>query len=213
MAEHVFSAHMIEHEVIMAISAPLFVLARPYGVLLWSLPRTARVRLAVNLHRGTLLALWRWLTRPLNATLLHAVAIWVWHLPPLFEAAVSSMAVHRWQHLSFLATALVFWYSLAPARRAGQALWYVFFTMLHTSLLGALLALAPRVLYSLQTIHAAEWGLTPLEDQQLAGMLMWVPAGTVYAGAAWLYAARWIQGGARKGIATAAPARRDLGTP
>jgi len=71
----------------------------------------------------------------------------------------------------------------------------VFFTMLHTSILGALLALAPRVLYPMQTLHAGEWGLSALEDQQLAGMLMWVPAGTVYVGAALFYAMRWIRSG------------------
>jgi cytochrome c oxidase assembly factor CtaG len=65
--------------------------------------------------------------------------------------------------------------------------------MLHTSLLGALLALAPRVLYPAQTAASSAWGLTPLEDQQLAGLLMWVPAGTVYAGAALWFAARWIR--------------------
>ena len=64
--------------------------------------------------------------------------------------------------------------------------------MLHTSVLGALMALAPRVLYQVQTADAPSWGLTPLEDQQLAGVMMWVPAGTVYAGAALAFAALWI---------------------
>jgi putative membrane protein len=65
-------------------------------------------------------------------------------------------------------------------------------TMLHTSILGALLALAPRVFYTAQTIHSEEWGLTPLEDQQLAGIIMWVPAAVVYAGGALVMTALWI---------------------
>ena len=90
-------------------------------------------------------------------------------------------------------SALLFWYSLLRTSRWGEGLWHLFFTMLHTSLLGALLALSPRVLYVAQTAHSLAWGLTPLEDQQLAGIFMWVPAGTVYAGAALFFAARWIR--------------------
>lgn len=65
--------------------------------------------------------------------------------------------------------------------------------MLHTSALGALMALAPRVLYQPETTAVAAWGLTPLEDQQLAGLIMWVPAGTIYAGAALALIALWIR--------------------
>jgi cytochrome c oxidase assembly factor CtaG len=74
--------------------------------------------------------------------------------------------------------------------------------MLHTSVLGALMALAPRVLYEAQTATAAVWGLTPLEDQQLAGIIMWVPAGTIYAGAALALLAVWIR--------QSGPARRHI---
>jgi cytochrome c oxidase assembly factor CtaG len=65
--------------------------------------------------------------------------------------------------------------------------------MLHTSVLGALMALAPRVLYGAQTATSMAWGLTPLEDQQLAGIIMWIPAGTIYAGAALALAMVWIK--------------------
>ena len=70
--------------------------------------------------------------------------------------------------------------------------------MIHTSVLGALMALAPRVLYVAQTQAAMAWGLTPLEDQQLAGMIMWVPAGTIYAGAALTMLALWIRGSSER---------------
>jgi cytochrome c oxidase assembly factor CtaG len=69
----------------------------------------------------------------------------------------------------------------------------MFFTMLHTGALGALMAVAPHVIYGVQTAHAAAWGLTPLEDQQLAGLVMWIPAGTVYAAAAIVFAAQWVR--------------------
>jgi len=140
---------------------------------------------------------WRWLTAPLNATLAHGAAIWVWHLPLLFVAAVSHVAVHRLQHLSFLITALLFWYSMLRRAQAGAALWHTFFTMLHTSLLGALLALAARPLFWAPATDALSSGLTPLEDQQLGGVLMWVPAGTVYAAAVLVFASRWLDGSGR----------------
>ena len=193
LAEHLFTWHMVEHEIIMAISAPLLVMGRPIGILLWGLPHTARLGLTHAARRPVIQRLWSWLTRPLNATLIHALAIWVWHAPALFDAAVTHELLHRLQHLSFLVSALLFWYSLLHTSRSGEALWHLFFTMLHTSLLGALLALSPRVLYLAQTAHSLAFGLTPLEDQQLAGIFMWVPAGTIYAGAALLFAARWIR--------------------
>jgi cytochrome c oxidase assembly factor CtaG len=136
--------------------------------------------------------LWRFLTRPLNATILHGVAIWIWHAPLLFDAAVTHVSMHRLQHLSFLLTALLFWWSLIRRADYGVAVGHLFVTMLHTSILGALMALAPRVLYEAQTADALSWGLTPLEDQQLAGVMMWVLAGTLYAGAALAFAALWI---------------------
>jgi cytochrome c oxidase assembly factor CtaG len=70
--------------------------------------------------------------------------------------------------------------------------------MLHTSVLGALMALAPHLLYREQQEAAAAWGLTPLEDQQLAGIIMWVPAGTIYAGAALALIALWITRAAKQ---------------
>jgi cytochrome c oxidase assembly factor CtaG len=112
----------------------------------------------------------------------------------LFDAAVTNVLAHRLQHLSFLLTALLFWWSVFRRSNSGLAAWHLFVTMLHTSVLGALMALAPRVLYNAQTGTAAEWGLTPLEDQQLAGIIMWVPAGTVYAGAALVLILIWIRG-------------------
>ena len=193
LAEHLFTWHMVEHEIIMAVSAPLLVMGRPVGVLLWGLPHAARLGLAHAARRSVIQRCWSWLTRPLNATLIHGVAIWLWHAPALFDAAVTHEVLHRLQHLSFLVSALLFWYSLLRTSRSGEALWHLFFTMLHTSLLGALLALSPRVLYLAQTAHSLAWGLTPLEDQQLAGIVMWVPAGTIYAGAALLFATRWIR--------------------
>jgi putative membrane protein len=193
LGEHLFTFHMIEHEIVMAISAPLLVMSRPVGPFLWSLPRRIRIEVGRFLRRPAVTTIWRRLTSGGNATLLHGVAIWAWHAPLLFDAAVVNVAVHRLQHLSFLLTALLFWWSVFRSSESGVAAWHLFITMLHTSVLGALMALAPRVLYTAQTATALDWGLTPLEDQQLAGLIMWVPAGTVYAGAALALTTIWIR--------------------
>jgi cytochrome c oxidase assembly factor CtaG len=193
LGEHLFTFHMIEHEIVMAVSAPLLVLARPIGTLLWSLPRNCRLAAGRFLKLPLTRRIWNWLSAGRNATVLHGVAIWAWHAPVLFDAAVTNVTIHRLQHLSFLLTAVLFWWSVFRRGDVGVAAWHLFVTMLHTSVLGALMALAPRVLYEAQTATAAKWGLTPLEDQQLAGLIMWVPAGTIYAGAALALTAIWIR--------------------
>jgi cytochrome c oxidase assembly factor CtaG len=194
LGERLFCFHMIEHEILMAVSAPLLVIARPIGTLLWSVPRRLRVIIGRFLKRPVVSRPWEVLSAGGSATLIHGIAIWAWHAPVLFDTAVTNVAVHRLQHLSFLLTAILFWWSVLRRSNSGLAAWHLFVTMLHTSVLGALMALAPRVLYVAQTATAAEWGLTPLEDQQLAGIIMWVPAGTVYAGAALALLLIWIRG-------------------
>jgi putative membrane protein len=194
LGEHLFTFHMIEHEIVMAVSAPLIVLARPAGILLWALPGKSR-RIAGSLMRSPMIGgPWKWCTSATNATIIHGLAIWAWHVPALFDAAVTNTALHRLQHLSFFATAILFWWAIVWRSGYGTSAWHLFATMIHTSVLGALMALAPRVLYVAQTRTAMGWGLTPLEDQQMAGIIMWVPAGTIYAAAAMTMLALWIHG-------------------
>lgn len=191
--ERLFTAHMIEHEIIMAVAAPLMAVARPIGSILWALPRPVRLGLGAAGRHGAVRAVWSALTRPAVATILHGVAIWIWHIPALLDATVADTALHRLQHLAFLVTALLFWWALVRRADPGAACVHLFATMTHTGLLGALIALTPRVLYPGQTAGAALCGLSPLEDQQLAGLVMWIPAGTVYAGAALAFATAWIR--------------------
>lgn len=175
LGERLFTAHMIEHEVIMTVAAPLLVAGRPLAVAAWALPAGWPGAFAA-LRRP-----WRWLTGPLVSALLHATAIWAWHWPPLFEASVSGGWAHRLQHLSFLLTALLYWWSIFWRCQPAVAAASLFVTMLHTTLLGALLTFAPRVLYPMQTAQSGSWGLSALEDQQLAGAVMWGPGGAIYA--------------------------------
>jgi cytochrome c oxidase assembly factor CtaG len=203
LGEYLFTFHMIEHEIVMAVSAPLIVLARPVGLLLWGLPKRVRRGLGAAMRTSLIRRSWHWSTGATSATVIHGVAIWGWHLPFLFDAAVTNAAMHRLQHLSFFATAILFWWAVVWKSDYGAAAWHMFLTMLYTSILGALMALAPRVFYIAQTQTASAWGLTPLEDQQLAGMIMWVPAGTIYAAAAMTMLALWIRGSSERGARNA----------
>jgi putative membrane protein len=193
LGERLFAAHMIEHEILMALAAPLLVVGRPVAML-WALSSTLR-RAVGTIGRMSLVAgSWGWLTNPPIATLLHGAALWIWHAPPLYEAALADSWVHWLQHLSFFVTAVLFWRALLQGREQayGAAVFYLFVTSLHTGFLGILLAFLRRPIYPTQTSGAAEWGLTPLEDQQLAGLFMWIPAGIVYAGVALVLAGLWI---------------------
>jgi len=193
-----FSVHMIEHELVMAAAAPLLVLARPLGPMLWAFP--ARSRRAVAKAAQTLAYLCGWdvLGRPLVATILHGVAIWAWHIPLVFEAALLSEPLHWLQHLTFLVTALFFWWAILETRaRRGAAIMELFFTGMHTAFLGVLIAVAPRPMYPLQSLLSRHFGLDPLADQQLAGLIMWVPAGSVYLVVGLALAWQWIHQSSR----------------
>ncbi|HEX2188904.1 MAG TPA: cytochrome c oxidase assembly protein, partial [Longimicrobiaceae bacterium] len=153
---------------------------------------------------GRVRAAWGALTAPSAAWLLHAAAIWLWHLPALYQATLASDAVHGLQHLSFLGTALLFWWALAHGRRGrtgyGAAVLALFTTALHSGGLGALLTFSPRPWYPAYAESTAAWGLTPLEDQQLAGLIMWIPAGVSYLIAGLLLLAGWMRESERRAV-------------
>jgi cytochrome c oxidase assembly factor CtaG len=188
-----FAAHMVQHELLVALAAPLLVLARPAPALLWALPAGWRRPVGRATRGPTTRAAWAALTHPLVAFLLQAAALWSWHLPGPYQATLRSELAHALQHASFLLAASLFWWSVLhpPGRRGGgAALGSLFGTTIHTGALGALLALAERPWYPDYGRTAWAWGLTPLEDQQLAGLVMWIPACLAY-----IVAALWIARG------------------
>ena len=192
-----FSAHMAQHELLMVVAAPLLVLGRPLVPLVWALPMRWRRAMGDWATAGPVRGTWELLTLPLVAWTLHAIAIWLWHAPALFDATLRSELIHTLQHLSFLGTGLLFWWALLRGRsgRLGRpaAVLYLFTTSVHTTVLGALLTFSSRPWYSLYGSSTAAWGLTPVEDQQLAGLIMWVPAGLAYLIAALVIAASWLK--------------------
>jgi cytochrome c oxidase assembly factor CtaG len=120
----------------------------------------------------------------------------MWHVPSLFEAVLHNELVHTVQHLSFLLSALLFWWALIHARGwmgYGAAVLYVFTTSIHSGLLGALLTFSQTVWYPSYIGLTSSWGLTPIEDQQLGGLIMWIPAGVLYAIAGLALLAGWLR--------------------
>jgi cytochrome c oxidase assembly factor CtaG len=188
-----FAVHMIQHELLMVVAAPLLVLGRPLEAWAWALP-PGLLRFLARLAgaRGVKRA-WHRVTSPLGAWSLHALALWTWHLPLFFAAALASQPLHVLQHASFFASALAFW-SAVFGRGAGApdatSIASLFTTMLHTSLLGALLTFAPTAWYS---AGGGTLGLDPLEDQQLGGLVMWLPGGLGYLVAGLAIAGRWLR--------------------
>jgi putative membrane protein len=192
-----FAAHMVQHEILMLIAAPLLILGRPLPVCLWALPRAWRRKSAGAINKGAFARSWRFLTLPFVAWALHALILWVWHIPAFFEATLTSEMAHALQHSSFLGSALIFWYALFQGHRRkaanGTAVMYLFTTALHTGVLGALLTFAPTPWYPAYHQTARLWGLTGLEDQQLGGLIMWIPGGVVYIVAGLVLFADWLR--------------------
>jgi cytochrome c oxidase assembly factor CtaG len=197
-SEQLLSAHMGQHLVLVLVAAPLLVLGRPRVVALAALPPASRhpVR-AVLAHRAVRRAT-ELLTLPVVAWFVHVTVVWGWHVPGAYQAAVEHVPVHWLEHASFLSTAMLFWWvALEPGihrrlARGGDVL-YLLAAWIQSGALGALVTFAAVPVYPLYAIRAARLGLDPLRDQQLAGVIMWVPAGLVYLGGACALFVSWLK--------------------
>jgi cytochrome c oxidase assembly factor CtaG len=180
----------------MLISAPLLILGQPAAPFLLALPESWRVSISRISKLKILARAWWLISAPLVAWVLHAIALWAWHAPKLFDAALKSDWIHATQHISFLGTALLFWWALfhkhAGRLGYGGAILYVFTTAVHTSVLGAWLTFSPSIWYAPYARTAPLWNLTALEDQQLGGLIMWIPAGTLLAIVALMLFGKWL---------------------
>jgi putative membrane protein len=207
LADVLFSAHMGQHELLMLVAAPLLVMGRPLYVVLWAVPAAARTAVTSVLERGAARRAWRALSHPAVVLGLHGVALWIWHVPVLFEGALAHEAVHAVQHLAFFLTAALFWWTLVHGRYGrlgyGAAVVFVFLTAFHSGLLGAMLTFARAAIYPTHAARTRAAGLDPVEDQQLAGLLMWIPAGVLLTVLGLAFLSAWL------GEAERRAARRD----
>jgi len=188
--EHSFALHMIEHEIIMLVAALLLVAARPGPVFLWAFPRPLR-----QVFGGAARwPFWSALTNPLVATAIQSAVMIGWHAPVLFDLALESEGWHVVQHLCFVGSALLFWWAmLHNAGRGGRlvAAFCLFATSMVGGGLGALMALSHSPWYApYAALGLTPEGLSPAEDQQLAGLIMWVPGGLWHLGASLWFLAK-----------------------
>lgn len=182
------AAHMAQHMLLLAVVPPLVLAGKPFAVAAYALPRRGSGALHRALHRPLVRAS-GWLAA---AAITHSAVMWAWHLPAALAAVLANEALHHLMHASFLLAGVWFWAAAwrrlrDPATGAGGAVVALLAVMMQMGFLGALLTFAPRALYPVYAERAPRLGLDALADQQLAGILMWVPSCIPYlVGALWL---------------------------
>ena len=188
--QQLFALHMAEHTLLMLVAAPLLLLGRPLAPLLWGLPSQERRGTARVINR--LASPGRLIGHPVITTTVFLLSQAIWHLPPVYDQAQAHTPAHYAEHVSFFASALLFWWPVIQphGRVAGVAgSLYFLAPMFEGTLIGAVLTFASRPFYSTYALAPRLAGLnvSAVDDQQLAGLIMWIPSGIVYASAAlWL---------------------------
>lgn len=217
LADELFTAHMAQHVLLAVVAPPLFVAGAPIVAMLWALPLSARRRV-VQVVKGArwLTTTWRFMTTPFVSFATHAVVLWAWHMPPLFTAALRHSSLHALEHVSFLGSACLIWWGItypSRSRRAAYALGIVvlFATMMQSGALGALITFSRRLWFPLQETAAATWGLSPIEDQQLAGLVMWVVGGLLFIVQMSVLFFLWMRHAERRRVAIAAATVATIG--
>jgi putative membrane protein len=182
--QYLFSAHVLQHFLLALVIPPLLLLGAP------------------PFQLGSLNKWERAIGQPPVSWLLGVGTMLAWHVPVLFNAALANENLHIFQHLSFLATGTIFWWTILGPLESKRlpalgAVAYLFSACVCCSLLGAFLTFAPVGLYPAYLNPPAHlspaplWGLDPQSDQQLGGMLMWVPGCFVYLAGILASVARW----------------------
>lgn len=185
ITDSLFSAHMAQHLVLMLLVPPLAVWSRPLVVGFWALPREAQKSISKSRCYRLLRAPMKWLMQPLVVAALFLGTFSFWHLPRPYAWSLANEWIHAFEHLTFLVTAIMFWeLVIEPSGRRRMTYYttivYVAAIAVLSGLPGALMILSPVALFTAHTSVLAVWGLTPLEDQQIAGLIMWIPAGLFF---------------------------------
>jgi len=193
LADRLLSVHMVQH-LVLGLWAPIA--AAVAVVSAWPL--------ADRLGAG-----YAWLTA---ATALHVGAFWLWHVPAAYDAAVRTLPLHVLEHLVLLGTGVLFWTAVLARSRTRPWRWgtagalaALFVAGLGTGVLAALLTLASHPFYDVHLQTTARYGISALEDQQLAGAVMWVTGGLAYLVAAVVLFGRWLAAGPARRHTSPAP--------
>jgi len=189
---YLFSAHMLQHLILSMVGPPLMLLGTPD----WLIQPLLRNRVVLRIGKV--------LTHPVIAFTLFNADFWLWHAPPLYDATLFNQNLHILEHISFVILGLIYWWPMfSPVKEGlphlsmgGQVL-YLFFGSMPMVLLGAGLTLAPP-LYA-PYIHAPRvWRLSPATDQQLGGLIMWIPVSLYMIVVMSILFIRWMQQQERK---------------
>jgi putative membrane protein len=199
LSDALFSAHMVQHMLLILVAAPLLLFSDFPLAFFWALPRHSAQSLAHVFNQSRTLAhIWRTLSHPICAWILFVFVFWIWHASVLYEAALQNEPIHMLEHSAFLLSGMLFWWVLLKPteqkyRRYGLAIPYLFTTLLQSGILGALITFGSRPWYSDYAASVQSWGLTPLQDQQLAGLIMWILGGAVFTLLTIGYFAAWLR--------------------
>lgn len=203
-SDQLFAAHMAQHLILMMVAPPLLVLGHPVAVMLWALPRERRHAAARWWQRSHVVRPFVDRARsPLVAWLAASGVLWFWHLPRPYGLAFTEPIAHAFEHLSFFLTSMLFWRVVIEdpqSRRLplGATMIFVVTFAMENAMLAAILIFAPRVLYDVHAVAPAWSSFTPVEDQQLAGVLMWSVTGVAdLVALAWLFVA-WLASSDRR---------------
>ncbi len=202
-ASAVFSAHMAQHALLMLVAAPLLVLGEPGVAFSWVLPRDVLAYVHDAQRNRAWSAVARALTHPLAVWALFAATFWFWHAPPIYDAAVRRDALHALEHVTLLGVSMLFWWTLlhAAGRRRfeyGAAVVFVFTTMLQMMIVPALLIFSAESWYPYYAHISPAWHLSPLQDQSLAGLIMWMPSNVIFLVVGGWLVVRWLQDDERR---------------
>ena len=200
------SAHMVQHLLLLLVAAPLLALSAPSSAILRGSPlalrrASGRWRRRFGLTHGNLGAL----RHPAAVWLLQVGVLWFWHAATPYDAALDNEFLHLLEHASFLVTAVLFWHAVIGIRGAarvsgGLGVLLVFAMAMQSVFLSVLLTFARTPWYSGYATTTASWGLDPLADQQVAGAIMWIPAGGIYLTAALVLLVTWIRATEREDV-------------
>jgi len=186
-SERLFFMHMIQHLLLLLVAPPLLLLGRPLVPTLWGLPAPWRLAVGQKLTPGRPLArLGHLMTTPPFAAAAFVITVAVWHIPVFYDAAQGRSFTHDLEHLMFFATAFLYWWPVIhPAggrRRLSYALAvpYLLPPFLESMVIGVLLTFAGRPLYRTYAEMTMPWGFTVVTDQQLGGLIMWIPGGMLF---------------------------------
>jgi cytochrome c oxidase assembly factor CtaG len=187
LADALLSAHMVEHLLIMSVVPPLLLFGLPVVPLLRGLPSPLQKWVVGPMVRSNWLRRFgHWLVKPLVAWLAMNIAFLGWHFPAAYNFALEHENWHVVEHLCFLTTSILFWwYVLQPwpaerRRRNWGVLLYLVSADIVNTMLSASLAFSDRPIFSYYTTHPNPFQVSPVDDQVLGAVIMWVLGSMVF---------------------------------